>query len=66
MAELSRTVFVATANNAGNNVLRSLPQLSGGRDTSHNIPCRFFATYEYIKGAYYYADVGICGWPWQH
>ncbi len=52
MAELNRAVFVATDNNEGGYALRSLPQLSGGRDITHVIPCRFGAAYEYFKGAF--------------
>ncbi len=55
MAELNRTVFVATDNNKVGYTLRSLPQLSGGRDISHSIPCRFGAAYEYFKGAFIFS-----------
>ncbi len=51
MAECNRTVFVATETNKGENALRLLPQLSGGRDTSHAIPCRFGVRSVHFKGA---------------
>ncbi len=52
MAELSRTVFVATETNKDGCVLRSLPLLSGGRDILHILPYRVGATYEYLKGVF--------------
>ncbi len=65
MTELSRTVFVATTNDEDGCVLRSLPQLSGGRDTSYDLPRRYFATYEYFKGALIVFQEGIFVWQCQ-
>ncbi len=63
MTELNRTVFVATTNDEDGHTLRSLPQLSDGRDTSYAMPRRYFATYEYFKGELIVFQEGIFGWP---
>ncbi len=65
MADLNRTVFVATKTYEGDCVLRSLSILSGGFDISHTIPFRTGATYEDFKGEsiFWYDDIVPC--PWQ-